>query len=161
MGKFNDRLMTEFWPPRGWRLGRDLTYTTKDITADEIKTLKAVGVKIKRDTNKTESITVPTGFVTDLASVPRAMWWLIAPFDVARAAIVHDILYKGIRQYRWKMKDNEDKELIKKAKKAADRVFLLAMNDANPRVAGWKKYCSWKAVDLFGNGSIVPTVENI
>ena len=38
MGKFNDRLMTEFWPPRGWRLGRDLTYTTKDITADEIKT---------------------------------------------------------------------------------------------------------------------------
>ena len=31
MGKFNDRLMTEFWPPRGWRLGRDLTYTTKDI----------------------------------------------------------------------------------------------------------------------------------
>ena len=48
MGKFNDSLMTEVWPPRGWRLGRDLTYTTKDITADEIKTLKAVGVKIKR-----------------------------------------------------------------------------------------------------------------
>ena len=47
MGKFNDRLMTEFWPPRKWRLGRDLTYTTKDITADEIKTLKGVGVKVQ------------------------------------------------------------------------------------------------------------------
>ena len=98
MGKFNDRLMTEFWPPRGWRLGRDLTYTTKEITADEIKTLKAVGVKVRRDTNKTESIVVPAGFETDLASVPRAAWALIAPWDVARAAIVHDILYKTIRQ---------------------------------------------------------------
>ena len=161
MGYYNAKIMAEFCPPKQWILGRDLTYTTKDLTAEEVKSLQAVGIKVVRNTNKTESITVPTGFVTDLASVPRAMWWLIAPFDVARAAIVHDILYKGIRQYRWKMKDNEDKELIKKAKKAADRVFLLAMNDANPRVAGWKKYCSWKAVDLFGNGSIVPTVENI
>ena len=161
MGYYNAKIMAEFCPPKQWILGRDLTYTTKDLTAEEVKSLQAVGIKVVRNTNKTESITVPTGFVTDLASVPRAMWWLITPFDVARAAIVHDILYKGIRQYRWKMKDKEDKELIKKAKKAADRVFLLAMNDANPRVAGWKKYCSWKAVDLFGNGSIVPTVENI
>jgi len=161
MGKFNDRLMTEFWPPRGWRLGRDLTYTTKDITADEIKTLKAVGVKIKRDTNKTESIVVPSGFETDLASVPRAAWALIAPWDVARAAIVHDILYKTIRQYRWKMKTKEDKELVAKAKVISDKVFLLAMNDAHPPVAQWKKYSAWKAVDLFGNGSIVPSKDNI
>ena len=161
MGKFNDRLMTEFWPPRGWRLGRDLTYTTKDITADEIKTLKAVGVKIKRDTNKTESIVVPSGFETDLASVPRAAWALIAPWDVARAAIVHDILYKTIRQYRWKMKTKEDKELVAKAKVISDKVFLLAMNDAHPPVAQWKKYSAWKAVDLFGYGSIVPSKDNI
>ena len=161
MGKFNDRLMTEFWPPRGWRLGRDLTYTTKDITADEIKTLKAVGVKIKRDTNKTESIVVPSGFETDLASVPRAAWALIAPWDVARAAIVHDILYKTIRQYRWKMKTKQDEELVAKAKVISDKVFLLAMNDAQPPVAQWKKYSAWKAVDLFGNGSIVPSKDNI
>ena len=161
MGKFNDRLMTEFWPPRGWSLGRDLTYTTKDITADEIKTLKAVGVKIKRDTNKTESIVVPSGFETDLASVPRAAWALIAPWDVARAAIVHDILYKTIRQYRWKMKTKEDKDLVAKAKVISDKVFLLAMNDAHPPVAQWKKYSAWKAVDLFGNGSIVPSKDNI
>ena len=161
MGKFNDRLMTEFWPPRGWRLGRDLTYTTKDITADEIKTLKAVGVKIKRDTNKTESIVVPSGFETDLASVPRAAWALIAPWDVARAAIIHDLLYKTIRQYRWKMKTKQDEELVAKAKVISDKVFLLAMNDAEPPVAQWKKYSAWKAVDLFGNGSIVPNKDNI
>ena len=161
MGSFNNKIMAEFNPPRKWVLGRDLSYTTSDLTVEEIKALKGVGVKVKRDTNKTETITVPTGFVTDLASVPRAMWWAIAPFDVARAAIIHDLLYKSIRQYRWKMKDKEDKELIKQAKVASDKVFLLAMKDAEPKIAGWKIYSSWKAVDLFGNSSIVPTKDNI
>ncbi len=153
--------MAEFNPPRKWVLGRDLSYTTHDLTVDEVKALKGVGVKVKRDTNKTETITVPTGFVTDLASVPRAMWWAIAPFDVARAAIIHDILYKSIRQYRHKMKDKQDNALVKAAKKASDKVFLLAMNDAEPSVPKWKKYSAWKAVDLFGNGSIVPKEDNI
>ena len=161
MGQYNAKIMAEFNPPRKWVLGRDLSYTTKDLTVEEIKALKGVGVKVKRETNKTETITVPTGFVTDLASVPRAMWWAIAPFDVARAAIIHDLLYKSIRQYRWKMKDKEDKELIKQAKVASDKVFLLAMKDAEPKIAGWKIYSSWKAVDLFGNSSIVPTENNI
>ena len=98
MGKFNNKIMAEFNPPRKWVLGRDLSYTTSDLSVEDIKSLQAVGVKVKRDTNKTETITVPKGFVTDLASVPRAMWAFIAPFDVARAAIVHDLLYKTIRQ---------------------------------------------------------------
>ena len=108
MGQFNAKIMAEFNPPRKWILGRDLSYTTKDLSVEDIKALKGVGVKVKRDTNKTETIKVPTGFVTDLASVPRALWWAIAPFDVARAAIIHDLLYKSIRQYRWKMKDKEE-----------------------------------------------------
>jgi|TARA_B100001094_G_scaffold62694_1_gene58562 hypothetical protein len=161
MGTFNNKIMAEFNPPRKWVLGRDLSYTTHDLTVDEVKALKGVGVKVKRDTNKTETITVPTGFVTDLASVPRAMWWAIAPFDVARAAIIHDILYKSIRQYRHKMQDKQDNALVKAAKKASDKVFLLAMNDAEPSVPKWKKYSAWKAVDLFGNGSIVPKEDNI
>ena len=156
MGTFNNKIMAEFNPPRKWALGRDLSYTTDDLTPEDIKALKGVGIKITKNT-----ITVKTGFVTDLASVPRAMWWAIAPFDVARAAIIHDLLYKTIRQYRWKMKDKEDKDLIKQAKIASDKVFLLGMHDAEPAVPGWKKYLAWKAVDLFGNGSIVPTEDNI
>ena len=89
------------------------------------------------------------------------MWWLIAPFDVARAAIIHDLLYKTIRQYRWNNKDSEDDSLVKKAKTAADKVFLLGMRDAEPKIPRWKTYLSWKAVDLFGNGSIIPTKDNI
>ena len=162
MGKFTNKILAEFQPPKKWKLGRDLTYTTTDLYANEVKSLKDVGVEIVRDTNKTESITVPSGFITDLASTPRVLWNVIAPFDVARAAIVHDLLYKAIRKYRWtKGALDEDKELIANAKKASDKVFLLAMKDASPKVSGWKIYSAWKAVDLFGRWSIIPSEDNI
>ena len=162
MGKFTNKILAEFQPPRKWKLGRDLVYTTTDLYANEVKALKDVGVEIVRDTNKTESITVPSGFITDLASTPRILWNVIAPFDVARAAIVHDLLYKAIRKYRWtKGLIEEDKELIANAKKASDKVFLLAMKDASPKVSGWKIYSAWKAVDLFGRWSIIPNEKNI
>ena len=162
MGQFTNKILAEFQPPRKWKLGRDLVYTTTDLYANEVKALKDVGVKVVRDTNKTETITVPSGFITDLASTPRILWAFIAPFDVARAAIVHDLLYKSIRQYRWtKGLIEEDKELIKNAKKASDKVFLLAMKDAEPKVSGWKIYSAWKAVDLFGRWSIIPNEDNI
>ena len=162
MGQFNDKILAEFQPPKKWKLGRDLVYTTSDLYANEVKALKDVGVAVVRDTNKTETITVPSGFITDLASTPRILWNVIAPFDVARAAIVHDLLYKSIRQYRWKKGlIEEDKELIENAKKASDKVFLLAMKDASPKVSGWKIYSAWKAVDLFGRWSIIPNEKNI
>jgi hypothetical protein len=162
MGQFTSKILAEFQPPKKWKLGRDLVYTTSDLYANEVKALKDVGVEIVRDTNKTETITVPSGFITDLASTPRLLWNVIAPFDVARAAIVHDLLYKSIRQYRWtKGLIEEDKELIKNAKKASDKVFLLAMKDAEPKVSGWKIYSAWKAVDLFGRWSIIPNEKNI
>ena len=162
MGKFTNKILAEFQPPKKWKLGRDLVYTTSDLYANEVKALKDVGVAVVRDTNKTETITVPTGFITDLASTPRLLWNVIAPFDVARAAIVHDLLYKSIRQYRWKKGlIEEDKELIENAKKASDKVFLLAMKDAEPKVSGWKIYSAWKAVDLFGRWSIIPNEKNI
>ena len=162
MGKFTNKILAEFQPPKKWKLGRDLVYTTTDLYANEVKALKDVGVAVVRDTNKTETITVSSGFITDLASTPRILWAFIAPFDVARAAIVHDLLYKSIRQYRWKKGlVEEDKELIENAKVAADKVFLLAMKDAEPKVSGWKIYSAWKAVDLFGRWSIIPNEDNI
>jgi len=165
MGTFNAKILAEFQPPRKWKLGRDLTYSTKDLMGDEIKALQDIGVKVNRDTDISPvDITVPTEFMTDLASTPRALWAFIAPFDVARAAIVHDLLYKSIRQYRWKVAKTapgEDIKLIKKAKVVADKVFRLAMKDAQPKVSGWKIYSAWKAVDLFGRWSIIPNEKNI
>ena len=55
-----------------WRLEADYTYQDGDRT-----------------------ITVPAGFMFDLSSVPRALWWLIAPFELSIVApLLHDYLYE-------------------------------------------------------------------
>ena len=40
-------------------------------------------------------ITVPAGFVTDFASIPRLLWRLLPPTGrYTRASVVHDLLYR-------------------------------------------------------------------
>ena len=160
MGTFNDKISAEFHPPRKWVLERALSYTNKDL---EVDALKEVGVQI----TKSGKITCKKDFVTDLASVPRICWMLIAPWDIARAAIIHDLLYKRIRQYRAKEGDLTEninaEEVIdnyKSAKKEADKVFLAAMKDADPSVPKWKIYSAYYSVVLFGRWSIIPREED-
>ena len=157
MGTFNDKISAEFHPPRKWVLERALSYTNKDL---EVDALKEVGVQI----TKSGKITCKKDFVTDLASVPRICWMLIAPWDIARAEIIHDLLYKSIRQYRAKLnKDNLQYDQIsayKDAKKVADKVFLAAMKDADPSVPKWKIYSAYYSVVLFGRWSIIPREED-
>lgn len=41
-----------------------------------------------------ELITIPAGYTSDFASVPRLLWWLIPPHGMsAEASIIHDFLY--------------------------------------------------------------------
>ena len=78
-------------------------------------------------------ITVPNGFLTDFASVPRlpVVFWLTG--DTAhRAAVIHDWLYKtGL-----------------KPRDIADRVLLEAMKVA--RMPLWRRQSMYLAVRLFG-----------
>lgn len=40
-------------------------------------------------------LVVPRGFVSDLASIPRWFWWLVASFELSiGAALVHDWIYR-------------------------------------------------------------------
>ena len=156
MGKFNNKIQAEFNPPRKWILSRILTYTNPDINEDA---LERVGVEVKGC-----KITVRKDFVTDLASVPRMCWAFVAPWDVARAAIIHDLLYKRIRQYRAEKKKKlgnwEDPKVIREAKRASDNVFHMAMKDANPSIAGWKIAAAYYSVRMFGKWSIIPRDED-
>ena len=152
MGMFNNKIEAEFDPPRKWVLSRALTYTNPDIDKDA---LKRVGVSAPGF-----EIFVKKGFVTDLASVPRICWAFIAPWDVARAAIVHDLLYKSIRQYRSKWPNSGNPNVISDAKKAADDVFHMAMKDAEPSVANWKITAAYYSVRMFGRWSIIPREED-
>ena len=163
MGQFNKLLDATYHPPIKWVLNSSLSYDCDKLTEEDIKVLKSVGVKV----TKKGKVTVPKGFVTDMASVPRACWMLIAPFDVARAAVIHDLLYKNIRQYRWTWREDEisepklELERIFRAKEISDKIFLCAMNDSEPEVPSYKKNPAYWAVKVFGNSSIIPTKDNI
>ena len=171
MGKFSGLITVEFHPPKKYVMKKDLSYDCGELTKNDRMALEGVGVNLTtNDVGMEDSkLTVRTGFVTDLASVPRLLWRVLAPWDVARAAIIHDLLYLTIRQYRHRMKQEigdgvtlgEDKALIKRAKKASDKVFLCAMNDAEPSVPSWKRYAAYYAVAAFGRWSIIPNKDNI
>ena len=51
MGTFNAKILAEFQPPRKWKLGRELSYSTTDLMREDIKVLRDVGVDVKRDTD--------------------------------------------------------------------------------------------------------------
>lgn len=75
-------------------------------------------------------VTVPAGFVTDFASIPRGFRWLITGHgDTRKPAVIHDYLCSG-----------------RIPRKEADRIFLLAMKDNG--VSKWKRTLCWSAVRL-------------
>ena len=83
MGSFNDFLDAEFRPPRNWSLNAPLKFKSETLTNEERELLVECGIQV---TKTTKNITVPKGYITDLASVPRVCWAFIAHFDCARAA---------------------------------------------------------------------------
>src|SRR5262245_14892327 len=59
------------------------------------------------------TVSVPAGFVTDFASIPRPLWWLLPPTGkYGKAAVVHDYMYRTHDAY---------------SKEIADATFLEAM----------------------------------
>lgn len=78
-------------------------------------------------------ITVPPGFVTDYASVPRGMWNLFPPNGkYTPAAVVHDYLYRCTDVDRY----------------LCDQVFLEAMHVLG--VGWWTRTLMYRAVRIFG-----------
>lgn len=58
-------------------------------------------------------ITVPKGFVTDFASIPRAFWMIMPPDgEYTNAAVIHDYLY-NIQTRTRKQSDDIFKEAMK------------------------------------------------
>jgi len=79
--------------------------------------------------------TIPSGFTTDLASIPKFLWSIYAPNKVntIAAAVIHDYLYFCPMQMK---------------RKEADSIFYDALiyNGVKPRVA----FQYWFAVRTFG-----------
>lgn len=144
MDSFNDLIKAEFTPPSTWILSRELSFKTDHLSTEEIEILRSIGVSC----NTVGEISVPPGFETDLASVPRQLWTFLSPWDVARAAVVHDQLYLECAFYY--LSEGADKKRWEQARKVSDKVFLLAMNAAAPPVSKWKMKAAYYAVRMFG-----------
>lgn len=86
---------------------------------------------------------VPAGFVTDLASIPRALWNLVAPFELSIAApIAHDWLYKHGGQLL---------DAAPYARAEADALFRSLM--ARAGITRAHRTAAYLAVRLFGGSS--------
>jgi hypothetical protein len=84
------------------------------------------------------TITVPAGYVTDCASVPRAIWSIIPPLGRYQyAAIIHDWLY-----------DTHHADIHALSRAACDKLFLDIMQATD---VGWRtRSVMYYAVRLFG-----------
>ena len=152
MGTFSNKIVAEFTPPKTWMLEDELAFETEDLKDEDIKVLEAIRANIVDTGRNTGRITCRKGMQTDLASVPRICWAVLSPWDVARAAIIHDHLYAALRLY-WQDTEIFDYMTWKKGKDLADKIFLMGMKSADPKVPKWKIYPAYWAVRLFGSWS--------
>lgn len=82
-------------------------------------------------------ITVPKGFLTDLASIPRVFWAIDAPNDTVSIApaILHDYMYSIDFPYNF-------------TRKKADDIFYYALRKNG--ASRWTSLKFWSTVRLFG-----------
>lgn len=105
------------WPAlQRWKVVADLHYVTRDG----------------------RTVTIPAGRLTDFASIPRFMWWLLPPDgDYLYAAVIHDELCDL---------HHAGTSTITRAQ--ADRVLLEAMCDSD--VIVWERWLVYAGVRLGG-----------
>lgn len=113
-----------------WALRDDLAYQTGDDLA--------------------EVITVPAGFVTDLASIPRAVWSFYPPDGPwVKAAIIHDFLYDTEGSGHWYKRRGVTRA---EPYSRAEADYILNEGMADRGVGAWERFVIWAAVRLGGTG---------
>jgi hypothetical protein len=120
------------------------------------------------DLEDSEVVNVPPGFVTDFASVPRPVWFWIAPWGRhGRAAILHDFMYQlgAVTDVRAgtmrRPKRLEADRIFRDAMAVLDRVIIsrnpLWSRFPSPILkirlffAGIRRWLMWLAVVVFGH----------
>lgn len=114
MSEFTSPLVVEHISEREWIVRESFEYHVGSYPSDQI-------------------ITVPKGFDTDFASIPRIFWGILPPSGpYGKAAVVHDYCYRTACYSR----------------KISDIIFLEGMDVL--KVSGWKKIVIYYAVRWFG-----------
>jgi hypothetical protein len=100
----------------------------------------------------TDQITVPAGFVTDLASIPRWAWTLLPPDGPwVKAAVIHDFLYQTKGTGVWKGHPSGNTRPAPYTRAEADGILREAME--NRQVGIVSRNIIWTAVRVGGGGA--------
>lgn len=148
------RRLTDKWH----QLQDDLVFhfTLKEAMAGYRPALKEL---VKKGINPDETIyiVVPKGFITDLASVPKALQFMFPPDgEYTYAAIVHDMAYQSLKE-RTNIDYTEYKyhpihELNKHhTRYLADRLFLMGMRELGVDI--FTRTAMYNAVRIGGSSS--------
>lgn len=112
---------------RNWELIENFTYCTDAASDGDI-------------------LTIPQGFITDLASVPRILWNIYPPFGkYTEAAVLHDYGYRTGGNYPGATKPY--------SKRDVDNLFRDAMKICG--VGAFSRFVLYQAVSKFGKGSFL------
>ena len=143
------KLKCTFHGPRHWELDKDLWFLSARAN-QYFSEWGELGVEITTPKNQgsvTKSkVIIRAGYHTDLASIHRLAWSFIAPWDVARAAVIHDVLYEALRENKAVF----SKEKIKELRKNADSVMLEGMEAAQPTVPNIKVKVVFRVLRITG-----------
>jgi hypothetical protein len=98
--------------------------------------------------DRSEVITVPAGFVTDLASIPRPIWSFFPPDGPwVKGAIIHDFLYYTQGTGDWHGRRGIVRERPY-TRAESDHILREAMADRG--IGVWARFVIWSAVRLGG-----------
>lgn len=92
-----------------------------------------------------DTFTVPAGFVTDFATVPRFLHWLVLPYGAyTRAAVLHDYLLQVVADYMVVDRIMLNTDPAELTSRDADGIFRKTMHELG---VGWvKRWAMWSAV---------------
>lgn len=60
------------------------------LNPPSIEFIAARRVRLIEDWRISETFSIPSGFESDLGSIPRVFWWFLRPEDIKYASIIHD-----------------------------------------------------------------------
>lgn len=125
----------------------DPQFTTKLIFEDEhglpfvLHQPLVYLTKVGAPEGKINKITVPAGFKTDLASIPRFFWRVLPPVGrYDKAAVVHDYLY----QFNGVTRKQADDVLLEGMRVLGVPGWQCNVIYAGVRVGGWKPWNDYR-----------------
>ena len=109
MSSLTDKLIISPLPENRWELQSEFTYH--------------IGEEKSND-----KVTIHKGFITDFASVPRFLWWLLLPYgQYGKACIIHDYLYTNPKEAFANINSIKFPKTDKELRSLADDIFLESM----------------------------------